>query len=141
MAQIRFVRTMQSNVYMIILKCYYFNERSIINKLPNLDSLLISSIHDFILITETWLSPYTHDAMLLNGAPYQVIVKIDITLYTDDSKLYITQFLNTDLSAQSQALQIFSTWSSIWQLILHTCILNVIQSTMEMLLFLLNIIY
>ena len=141
MAQIRFVRTMQSNVYMNILKCYYFNERSIINKLPNLDSLLISSIYDFILITETWLSPYTHDAMLLNGAPCHVIVKIDITLYTDDSKVYITQFLNTDLSAQSQALQIFSTWSNIWQLILHTCILNVIQSTMEMLLFLLNIIY
>lgn len=141
MARIRFVRTMQSNIYMNILKCYYFNERSIINKLPNLDSLLISSIHDFILITETWLSPYTHDAMLINGAPYQVIVKIDITLYTDDSKLYITQFLNTDLSAQSQALQIFSTWSNIWQLILHTCILNVIQCTMEMLLFLLNIIY
>ena len=50
--------------YSSSLTICYFNARSIVNKMKNLQDLLESCHYDVILITETWLKPKVLDSML-----------------------------------------------------------------------------
>ena len=58
-----------------LLKCYYFNSRSITNKLDSLLVMLDSHLYDVIFITETWLSTNIPDSMLTSSTGYTIIRK------------------------------------------------------------------
>lgn len=52
------------------LKCFYFNSRSLCNKLNNLAVILDSGIYDIIFICETWLNNNFFDAEILRNSNY-----------------------------------------------------------------------
>ena len=54
------------------LKCFYFNSRSLKNKLSELHVLLHSSQYDIISVSETWLDETVSDELLLDGSFYTV---------------------------------------------------------------------
>ena len=60
------------------LSCYYFNARSLSNKLSDLHLLLGSMKYDVICVTETWGTNSIPDSLFLNSSFYS-IVRCDIT--------------------------------------------------------------
>jgi hypothetical protein len=55
------------------LKCYYFNARSILNKIDDLRHIISSSNFDLIFITETWLTENFENSFLLNNTSYSIM--------------------------------------------------------------------
>jgi exonuclease III len=55
------------------LKFYYFNARSLCNKLKAFELLLKSESYDFIMVTETWLNDKIADAEVLCGSSYKLL--------------------------------------------------------------------
>ena len=55
-----------------LLKCYYFNARSLKNKLAELHLLLHEQTYDVISVSETWLDESIPDSLLLDGSCYSV---------------------------------------------------------------------
>ena len=56
-----------------ITLCMFFNARSIINKIFQLDALLHSQDFTFVFITETWLKPLYPDSFLVDGNLFCVL--------------------------------------------------------------------
>ncbi len=59
------------------MKCYLANVQSIRNKLPELHLLLSSLEFDVLAFTETFLSSYEPDSLLLAGASNYALYRCD----------------------------------------------------------------
>jgi len=55
-----------------LLRCFYFNARSLKNKLAELHLLLHDGIYDIIAVSESWLDDTVNDSLLLDGSFYSV---------------------------------------------------------------------
>ena len=62
-----------------LLKCYYFNARSLKNKLTELQLLLHEHIYDVTSVSETWLEESIPDSLCWMVAVIQCFDAIDVT--------------------------------------------------------------
>ena len=65
------IPTQQTLISNQLLKCFYINIRSIVNKFTQFQSLVYSHKYDLIAITETWLTENMFDSEIL---PNQYII-------------------------------------------------------------------
>ena len=54
------------------LSCYYFNARSLLNKLVELHFLLDSDSYDIIAVAETWLNDKLDDVLMINNSHFRI---------------------------------------------------------------------
>ena len=54
------------------LSCYYFNARSLLNKLAELHFLLNSDAYDIIAVVETWLNDKFDDVLMVRNSQFRI---------------------------------------------------------------------
>lgn len=58
-----------------VVKCFSFNARSIMNKLPELNAFVSINDPDCVAITETWLNDVTPSSLIVDTYRYSVFRK------------------------------------------------------------------
>ena len=81
-----------------VVKCFSFNARSIMNKLPELNAFVSINDPDCVAITETWLNDVTPSSLIVDTYRYSVFRKDRCSrgggvclLFKNNSKLSVSQ--------------------------------------------------
>ena len=73
------------------MKTIYFNARSLMNKINNLQSLLNTNDYDLIAVTETWLTPTIPNSLLIQNTNYNLLRKDRLSQVGGGAAIFISK--------------------------------------------------